>query len=154
MDWDAAIKKRYVVLTPLLDERSRRLLVAAESQVIGRSGTAVVSKVTGVSRRVIRQGMAELKDPAVLEAGRVRRPGGGRRAYLDPDNKLRASLLADPAGARKNTKDNTPSVVNVELVKGDKVDVTVAAKGGGSEAKSKFVMLNPSDSVVEWVLRS
>ena len=61
---------------------------------------------------------------------------GVRRAYLDPDNKLRASLLADPAGARKNTKDNTPAVVNVELVKGDKVDVTVAAKGGGSEAKS------------------
>jgi fumarate hydratase, class I len=79
---------------------------------------------------------------------------GVRRAYLDPDNKLRASLLADPAGARKNTKDNTPAAVNVELVKGDKVDITVAAKGGGSEAKSKFVMLNPSDSVVEWVLKT
>jgi fumarate hydratase, class I len=79
---------------------------------------------------------------------------GVRRAYLDPDNKLRASLLADPAGARKNTKDNTPATVNVELVKGDKVDITVAAKGGGSEAKSKFVMLNPSDSVVEWVLKT
>ena len=79
---------------------------------------------------------------------------GVRRAYLDPDNKLRASLQADPAGKRVNTKDNTPAVVNVELVKGDKVDVTVAAKGGGSEAKSKFVMLNPSDSVVEWVLKT
>jgi fumarate hydratase class I len=79
---------------------------------------------------------------------------GVRRAYLDPDNKLRGSMLADPAGARKNTKDNTPSVVSVELVKGDKVDITVAAKGGGSEAKSKFVMLNPSDSVVEWVLKT
>jgi fumarate hydratase, class I len=79
---------------------------------------------------------------------------GVRRAYLDPDNKLRASLLADPAGARKNTKDNTPAAVVVELVKGDKVDITVAAKGGGSEAKSKFVMLNPSDSVVEWVLKT
>ena len=79
---------------------------------------------------------------------------GVRRAYLDPDNKLRASILADPAGARKNTKDNTPACVNVELVKGDKVDVTVAAKGGGSEAKSKFVMLNPSDSLVEWVLKT
>jgi len=74
---------------------------------------------------------------------------GVRRAYLDPDNKLRASILADPAGARKNTKDNTPACVTVELVKGDKVDITVAAKGGGSEAKSKFAMLNPSDSVVE-----
>jgi fumarate hydratase class I len=79
---------------------------------------------------------------------------GVRRAYLDPDNKLRASLQADPAGKRVNTKDNTPAVVSVELVKGDKVDVTVAAKGGGSEAKSKFVMLNPSDSVVEWVLKT
>src|SRR5580693_5238699 len=79
---------------------------------------------------------------------------GVRRAYLDPDNTLRASVLADPAGARKNTRDNTPAVVNVELVKGDKVDITVAAKGGGSEAKSKFVMLNPSDSVVEWVLKT
>ena len=79
---------------------------------------------------------------------------GVRRAYLDPDNKLRASLLADPAGARKNTRDNTPSVVNVELGRGNKVDITVAAKGGGSEAKSKFVMLNPSDSVVEWVLKT
>ena len=79
---------------------------------------------------------------------------GVRRAYLDPDNKLRASILADPAGARKNTKDNTPAVVSVELVKGDTVEVTVAAKGGGSEAKSKFVMLNPSDSIVDWVLKT
>ena len=79
---------------------------------------------------------------------------GVRRAYLDPDNKLRASIQADPAGKRVNTKDNTPAVVSVELVKGDKVDVTVAAKGGGSEAKSKFAMLNPSDSVVEWVLKT
>ena len=79
---------------------------------------------------------------------------GVRRAYLDPENKLRGSILADPAGARRNTKDNTPCVVNVELVQGSNVDITVAAKGGGSEAKSKFVMLNPSDSVVEWVLKT
>ncbi len=79
---------------------------------------------------------------------------GVRRAYLDPDNKLRASLLADPAGARKNTGDNTPACVNVELVKGDKVEITVAAKGGGSEAKSKFAMLNPSDSIVDWVVKT
>ena len=79
---------------------------------------------------------------------------GVRRAWLDPDNKLRGSILADPAFSRKNTKDNTPCVVEVSLVGGDKVDVTVAAKGGGSEAKSKFVMLNPSDSVVDWVLKT
>src|SRR4051812_47193612 len=79
---------------------------------------------------------------------------GVRRAYNHPDNKLRASILADPAGARNNTKDNTPAVISVSLVPGDKLDVTVAAKGGGSEAKSKFAMLNPSDSVVDWVLKT
>ncbi|SEF95657.1 fumarase, class I, homodimeric [Bryocella elongata] len=79
---------------------------------------------------------------------------GVREAWLDPDNKLRGSILADPAFSRKNTKDNTPCVVEVSLVPGNKVDVTVAAKGGGSEAKSKFVMLNPSDSIVDWVLKT
>ena len=79
---------------------------------------------------------------------------GVRRAYLHPDNKLRASVLADPSGARKNTQDNTPAVVNISLVQGGDVEIIVAAKGGGSEAKSKFVMLNPSDSIVEWVLKT
>ncbi len=79
---------------------------------------------------------------------------GVHRAYTDPDNTLRASVLADPAFTRKNTKDNTPAVVTVELVPGNAVDVTVAAKGGGSEAKSKFVMLNPSDSIVDWVIKT
>jgi fumarate hydratase class I len=79
---------------------------------------------------------------------------GVRRAYLDPENKLRASILADPAGKRTNTKDNTPACVTVELVRGAAVEVTVAAKGGGSEAKAKFAMLNPSDSIVDWVLKT
>jgi fumarate hydratase, class I len=79
---------------------------------------------------------------------------GVRRAYNDPDNKLRASILADPAGKRVNTKDNTPAIINVSIVPGDKLDVIVAAKGGGSEAKSKFAMLNPSDSIVDWVLKT
>ena len=79
---------------------------------------------------------------------------GVRRAYNHPDNKLRASVLADPAGKRTNTKDNTPGVVNVKVVPGNTVDVIVAAKGGGSEAKSKFAMLNPSDSIVDWVLKT
>ena len=79
---------------------------------------------------------------------------GVRRAYLNPDNKLRASILADPAGARRNTRDNTPAVINVRLVPGDKVGIEVAAKGGGSENKSKFVMLNPSDSIVDWVMKT
>lgn len=79
---------------------------------------------------------------------------GVRRGYNDPDNRLRASVVADPQFERKNTRDNTPAVVFTELVPGDTVEVTVAAKGGGSENKSKFVMLNPSDSVVDWVLKT
>jgi fumarate hydratase class I len=77
---------------------------------------------------------------------------GVRRAYLHPENKLRASILADPAFTRRNTKDNTPSVLNVEMVPGGKVSVDVAAKGGGSENKTKFKMMNPSDNIVDWVL--
>jgi fumarate hydratase class I len=79
---------------------------------------------------------------------------GVRRAYMDPDNRLRASVLDESDFGRKNTKDNTPAVVSVQMVPGDKVEVDVAAKGGGSEAKSKFAMLNPSDSIVEWVLKT
>ncbi|MGV3591466.1 MAG: fumarate hydratase [Gammaproteobacteria bacterium] len=79
---------------------------------------------------------------------------GVRRAYLHPDNVLRASILSDPAGARKNTKDNTPAVIHTRLVPGDKVEFQVAAKGGGSENKSKLVMLNPSDSIVDWVVKT
>ncbi|GJM12879.1 MAG: fumarate hydratase class I [Pseudohongiella sp.] len=79
---------------------------------------------------------------------------GVRRAYLHPDNVLRASILSDPAGARKNTKDNTPAVIHTQIVPGNKLEVKLAAKGGGSENKSKLVMLNPSDSIVDWVERT
>jgi fumarate hydratase, class I len=79
---------------------------------------------------------------------------GVRRAYLHPDNTLRASVLLDPAGARKNSKDNTPAVIHYEIVPGDHVEIICAAKGGGSENKSKMVMLNPSDSIVDWVLKT
>ncbi|WP_283148960.1 fumarate hydratase [Silvimonas soli] len=79
---------------------------------------------------------------------------GVRQAYLHPDNKLRASILQDPAGGRKNTKDNTPAVIHYEIVPGDTVEIDIAAKGGGSENKSKFVMLNPSDSIVDWVIKT
>jgi len=77
---------------------------------------------------------------------------GVRRAYTHPDNPLRASVLSDPAGARKNTRDNTPAVIYLDLVPGDTVDVKIAAKGGGSENKARFAVLNPSDSLVDWVL--
>ena len=79
---------------------------------------------------------------------------GVRRGYLNPDNVLRASIVNPPEGARKNTKDNTPAVIHYEIVPGNAVDVQVAAKGGGSENKSKFAMLNPSDSIVDWVLKT
>ncbi|MCX7900839.1 MAG: fumarate hydratase [Burkholderiaceae bacterium] len=79
---------------------------------------------------------------------------GVRRGYAHPENKLRASVVDPPEFGRRNTRDNTPAVVHYELVPGDKLEVTVAAKGGGSENKSKFVMLNPSDSIVDWVLKT
>jgi fumarate hydratase class I len=79
---------------------------------------------------------------------------GVRRAYTHPDNTLRASILEDPAGARKNTRDNTPAVIHTRLVPGDTVDIRIAAKGGGSENKAKLAMLNPSDSIVDWVLKT
>ncbi|ELA09682.1 fumarate hydratase [Moraxella macacae 0408225] len=79
---------------------------------------------------------------------------GVRRAYTNPDNPLRASILLDPIGKRQNTKDNTPAVVHMNVVAGDKVDVICAAKGGGSENKAKFAMLNPSDSIEEWILKT
>ena len=79
---------------------------------------------------------------------------GVRRGYLNPDNSLRASIVADPHFERKNTRDNTPAVVHVQMVPGDTVDVRLAAKGGGSENKSKLAMLNPSDSIVDWVLKT
>lgn len=79
---------------------------------------------------------------------------GVRRAYAEVNNPLRASIVADPAGERRNTRDNTPAVIHVELVPGDRVEVKLAAKGGGSENKSRFTMLNPSDSIVDWVVNT
>jgi len=120
-------------------------------------GHRPICQDTGIVTAFVKVGMDVRFEPAPGETRMDMQEmidEGVRRAYLDPDNKLRASLLADPAGARKNTGDNTPACVNVELVKGNKVEVTVAAKGGGSEAKSKFAMLNPSDSVVDWVVKT
>ena len=79
---------------------------------------------------------------------------GVRRAYNEPDNRLRASIVSDPLFSRSNTQDNTPAVIHTKLVKGDKLEITVAAKGGGSENKSKFTVLNPDDNLTDWVLRT
>ncbi|WP_374601005.1 fumarate hydratase [Niveibacterium sp.] len=108
--------------------------------------TGIVTVFVKVGMDVRWEGFTGSLDDAINE--------GVRRAYNDPDNKLRASILLDPAGARKNSKDNTPAVIHYSMVPGDKLDITVAAKGGGSENKSKMVMLNPSDSIVDWVLKT
>jgi len=105
---------------------------------------------TGIAIAFIRVGM-DVRWQASLSLEQMVNEGV-RRAYTDPNNKLRGSILADPDGKRVNTRDNTPGVTHVELVPGDKVEVTVAAKGGGSENKSKFAMLLPNDSIVDWVL--
>ncbi len=78
---------------------------------------------------------------------------GVKRAYTNKDNPLRPSMVSDPAGQRQNTKDNTPAITHVKIIKGDKVRVSISAKGGGSENKAQFTTLNPSDSIVDWVLK-
>ena len=116
-------------------------------------GKRPICQDTGIVVAFLRVGMDVRWDGASMSVADMVNEGV-RRAYLHPDNKLRASILADPAGSRKNTRDNTPAVIHMELVPGDSLDVRVAAKGGGSENKSKFVMLNPSDSIVDWVLKT
>lgn len=108
---------------------------------------------TGIVTVFIRVGMGVSWEGATMSVSDMVNEGV-RRAYKHPDNILRASIIEDPDGARKNTKDNTPAVIHYEIVEGETVDVQVAAKGGGSENKSKFVMLNPSDSIVDWVVQT
>ncbi|HSD17820.1 MAG TPA: fumarate hydratase, partial [Thermomonas sp.] len=108
--------------------------------------TGIVTVFLEVGMEVRWEGFTGSLEDAVNE--------GVRRGYLHPDNTLRASVVADPQFERKNTKDNTPAVVQMTLVPGDAVDVIVAAKGGGSENKSKFAMMNPSDNLVDWVLKT
>src|SRR5512139_2116479 len=116
-------------------------------------GHRPICQDTGIVTVFVKVGMDVRWDGATIGLDEMINEGV-RRAYLNPDNVLRASILADPAGARKNTKDNTPAVIHYQIVPGDTVDVHVAAKGGGSENKSKLAMLNPSDSIVEWVLKT
>ena len=115
-------------------------------------GKRPICQDTGISVVFLKVGMNVRWESTMSVTDMVNE--GVRRAYLHPDNKLRASVLLDPAGARKNSKDNTPAVIHYEIVPGDDVEVICAAKGGGSENKSKMVMLNPSDSIVDWVLKT
>ncbi len=115
-------------------------------------GKRPICQDTGIAVVFLKVGMNVRWDATMSVTDMVNE--GVRRAYLHPDNTLRASVLLDPAGARKNSKDNTPAVIHYEIVPGDHVEVICAAKGGGSENKSKMVMLNPSDSIVDWVLKT
>jgi len=120
-------------------------------------GHRPICQDTGIVTAFVKQGIEVQWEPSAAHGMMTMQEmvdAGVRRAWKNPDNTLRPSLLADPAFTRKNTGDNTPAMVVVELVAGGAVDVTVAAKGGGSEAKSKFAMLNPSDSIVDWVLKT
>lgn len=129
----------------------------AMAQILANSrmcaeGHRPICQDTGIVVVFVRVGMSVRWEAELDVVGMVN--AGVRQAYLDPDNLLRASIVADPAGMRKNTGDNTPAVVHVELVQGDKVEVRIAAKGGGSENKAVMKMLNPGDDIVEWVLQS
>ncbi|MDR2450346.1 MAG: fumarate hydratase [Candidatus Accumulibacter sp.] len=120
---------------------------------LSAEGHRPVCQDTGIGTVFLKVGMnAQWADATMSVQEMV--DEGVRRAYTDPANPLRASVLADPAGKRRNTRDNTPAIVYYEIVPGDRVEVICAAKGGGSEAKAKFAMLNPSDDIVDWVLRT
>src|SRR5437764_605718 len=133
--------------SPAAKDAMAQILVNSRMAAEGRRP---ICQDTGIAIAFIRAGMDVRWDTKKSLAQLV--DEGVRRAYTDKDNPLRASILADPDGKRVSTGDNTPAVTHVELVPGDKVEVIVAAKGGGSENKSKFAMLLPSDSIVDWVL--
>ncbi|MEI7565634.1 MAG: fumarate hydratase [Burkholderiaceae bacterium] len=116
-------------------------------------GKRPICQDTGIAVVFIKVGMNVQWSDATMSVSDMINEGV-RQAYLNADNPLRASVLSDPAGKRKNTGDNTPAVIHYEIVPGDGVEVTCAAKGGGSENKAKFVMLNPSDSIVDWVIKT
>ncbi len=147
LDFIEAMDKAYQIeKNPAAKDAIAQILVNSR---MSAEGKRPICQDTGIVTVFVKIGMnarfaADLTVQEMVDAG-------VRQAYTDPDNPLRASIVADPAGARKNTQDNTPAVVHIEMVKGDKVEVLLAAKGGGSENKAKMVMLNPSDSIADWV---
>jgi fumarate hydratase class I len=143
---DAAYRKEQ---NPAAKDAMAQILINSRMCAEGRRP---ICQDTGIVTVFLKIGMQVRWDAALSVADMVNE--GVRRAYRHPDNVLRASVLRDPAGNRVNTKDNTPAVIHMEVVPGDKVEVNVAAKGGGSEAKAKFTMLNPSDSIADWVLKT
>jgi len=143
---DAMDKAYQIEKNPAAKDAIAQILINSR---MSAEGKRPICQDTGIVTTFVKIGMDVRFETSLTVQELV--DAGVRKAYLDPSNPLRASIVSDPAGARKNTQDNTPSVVHVEMVRGNTVEVMVAAKGGGSENKSKMVMLNPSDSIADWV---
>jgi len=150
VDFIQAVNQAYEhEMNPAAKDAMAQILINSRMSAMGHRP---ICQDTGIVTVFIKIGMNVRWDASMSVDDMINE--GVRRAYLHPDNVLRASILADPAGTRKNTKDNTPAVIHYQMVPGDKVEVDIAAKGGGSENKSKMVMLNPSDSIVDWVVKT
>lgn len=150
VDFIQAVNKAYEMeKNPAAKDAMAQILINSRMSALGHRP---ICQDTGIVTVFVKIGMNVRWDATMSVDDMINE--GVRRAYLNPDNVLRASILADPAGGRKNTKDNTPAVIHYQMVPGDKVEVDIAAKGGGSENKSKMVMLNPSDSIVDWVVKT
>ena len=148
VDYIKALHEAYVrEESPAAKDAMAQILINSR---MAAEGHRPICQDTGICIAFVRVGMDVRFEGPMTPEQMVNE--GVRRAYTDVNNPLRGSMLTDPDGARKNTTDNTPGVTHIEIVPGDKVDVIVAAKGGGSENKSKFAMLLPSDSIVDWVL--
>ncbi len=148
VDYIQALGRAYEMeQSPAAKDAMAQILTNSKMCAIGKRP---LCQDTGIVVAFIKVGMQVQWDAQMTVEEMVNE--GVRLAYQLPDNKLRASVVADPAGKRTNTKNNAPAVVHVSLVSGDKVDVSIAAKGGGSENKAKLAMLNPNDSIVDWVL--
>ena len=148
VDYIKALHEAYVrEESPAAKDAMAQILINSR---MAAEGHRPICQDTGICIAFVRVGMEVRFEGPMTPEQMVNE--GVRRAYTDVNNPLRGSMLTDPDGARKNTTDNTPGVTHIEIVPGDKVDVIVAAKGGGSENKSKFAMLLPSDNIVDWVL--
>ena len=150
IDFIQAVHKAYnMEQNPAAKDAMAQILINSRLCALGHrpicQDTGIVTVFIEIGMEV--QWQAELSVEAMINAG-------VRRAYTHPDNKLRASILSDPAGLRRNTGDNTPAVIHTRVVPGNTVDVRIAAKGGGSENKAKLAMLNPSDSILDWVVNT
>jgi fumarate hydratase class I len=151
IDFIQAMHKAYLAeQSPAAKDAIAQILINSR---MSAEGHRPICQDTGIVTVFVKVGMDVQWNGATMSVDDMINEGV-RRAYLQADNVLRASILSDPAGARKNTKDNTPAVIHYSIVPGNTVDVQIAAKGGGSENKAKMAMLNPSDSIVDWVLKT